>query len=308
MSRRILFVVALSVISFHGSMAAAQSMDCTVRDPNPPLNVREAESGSRIVSTLPNGTRVFPVWSPFGGIDEKWIFVSTVEGGKWRQRGYVFRDLLACSEVDQSGRYPILIQASSDDLLRFGIDHSTRFPNRCFTYGEGGYHVSVSNAFKARYDRIGMPFENLCFILMTGGVRYDPESGRRLPTYMLGKLDKIARLVSTPRPRAGQPLDMDDIYMPGDLTEELPLEVPRCFQRAKREGRSALDVSACNFRYHPWSGKPLSAEEGAVFASVSFYIEGGAAPGTNPDDAKLALESRRRLSPAQIEAEARALR
>lgn len=308
MFKCILVLCALLVGATFGTRAFAQTMDCSVNDPNPPLNIRESESGSRIVGTLPNGARVFPVWSPFGGLNDKWIYVLTIDGGRLRKRGNVFRDLLTCNERDQSGRYPILIQKRSDNLARFGIDHSNRFPNKCFYYGDGGYRISVSNAFKSRYDRLGMPFDNLCFILMTGKIRYDPESGRRLATYMIGDLDKVARLMSQPAPRAGQSRSTDEFYEPGDLSEELPLEVPLCFRGAKHVERSQLEVSACNFRFHPWSGKPLSSDEGAAFARAAFYIEGGAAPGTSPDDAKLALDARRRLSPAQIEAEAKDLK
>jgi hypothetical protein len=295
------------------SGANAQTMDCVVQDPNPPLNVRDESDNyhkGSIIGTVNNGTRVFPVPSAFSGLHERWILTYEVVDGAAKKLGYVFRDFLVCNERDKTGRYPILIESASKgsaDLRMFGIDHSNYFPNQCFYYGDGGYTLSISNDFKARYDRMGMPFENLCFVLRTGLMRYDPESGKRLPTYMVGKIDLVARLFRKPEAQDDQPHSDEETLNSGDVSEELPLEVPKCFAGAKHTDRSALDVSSCSFRYHPWSGKLLNPDEAKVFASAGFYIEGGAGPGTSPDAAKLTLDSRRRLSSAQIEAEAKAL-
>ena len=63
----------------------------------------------------------------------------------------------------------------------------------------------------------------------------------------------------------------------------------------------------CSYRFHPWSGRRLDAITDVAFAKSGLYLEGGAAPGTPPDAIKVALDPKQRLSPTQIEVEAREL-
>ena len=89
-------------------------------------------------------------------------------------------------------RYPLSLSVGelSD---RFGIglamgdeaDRPPAFPHVCYGYGGVAvYHLSVSQVFLARYLGRGFTRESLCLALVSG-VRFDPDTGRRLPTYVV---------------------------------------------------------------------------------------------------------------------------
>jgi hypothetical protein len=270
-------------------------MDCVVADPNPPLTVRD-DNHKAVIGTLNNGERVFV---PVGTEDEQWVPAYQVSGQSIRKVGEVSRKLVKCSEVSTSHRYPYVLPNRAD-LRKFGLtvsvfgggDEPKPFSRKCFYYGDGGYPMTVSDEFVARYKDI--PFDNLCFVLRVGGLRYDPDTGRRLPTYILANIEALQKDGSASEP--------------GTVSEELPLAVPSCFKVAHVTyggGRASLTESGCTYKYHPWSGRQLDAEEAAAFAALELSLDGSAAPGTPAEEARVALDRRHWVTGAQAETLAR---
>jgi hypothetical protein len=121
------------------------------------------------------------------------------------------------------------------------------FANKCYYYGDGGYLISLSDSYLDRYSRRGFSRNSLCMALVSG-ILFDPESGKRLATYL--KSD----------PSVG-PQSVE-----GDIADELPLEIPDCFG-------SGLPYSSCEMRYDLWTGKKLSDEQSAVYRDLGAAIE-----------------------------------
>jgi len=96
---------------------------------------------------------------------------------------------------------------------------------------------------------------------LISSIRFNPETGARLATYIWAdpKLFKNGR----PDPRYwtdGMPSSTDDI------SDELPLSLPRCFARA-------LPLSDCAWRYNVLTGKRLSPADAARHAEVGRKVE-----------------------------------
>lgn len=147
--------------------------------------------------------------------------------------------LAACSP-SSAIEYPIIFK-SPLTLRKVGLalaygDHPKPYPNKCYYYGDGGYLISLSNSFLARFVRQGFTLQSACLGLISQTI-YDPETGRRLPTYQLIDPDMIAS-------RSEEP---------GASTEELPLELPACF-------KNGVPYADCTFRYGRQTGKALSSE------------------------------------------------
>lgn len=131
--------------------------------------------------------------------------------------------------------------------LNYGDANEPVQANKCYYYGDGGYLISLSNNYVARYKRLGFSVNSLCMALVSG-VLFDPESGKRLPTYF----------------KTFQPVD--DQEGERDITDELPLEVPNCFA-------AGLPYSQCIMRYDPWTGKQLSNEQINAYHNLGSAIE-----------------------------------
>src|SRR5262249_33605502 len=56
--------------------------------------------------------------------------------------------------------------------------------NKCFYYGDGGYLISMSDKFLARFTARGFTVQATCLGLISN-TKFDPNTGRRLPTYMI---------------------------------------------------------------------------------------------------------------------------
>jgi hypothetical protein len=146
--------------------------------------------------------------------------------------------------------YPVVFSSPSE-LRKFGIavtfeEKVQPFRNKCYVYGESSYRISISDEVLARFRKEGFSLEATCLGLVSQS-RFDPETGRRLATYMIVYQDYDPSLVP------GEP---------GFATEELPLELPKCF-------RNGTPYSDCVFRYGRESGKPLSRE-----ATVNYRLLG----------------------------------
>ncbi len=162
------------------------------------------------------------------------------------------------------------------------------FPNACFeVQDEGGYYLSVSDAFLAHYTAKGFTLHSLCLALVSQA-HFDPETGERLPTYIMrdpqGERRQLEHVLKTfdesasewsdyiPNPyknkaafksaiqkavagyqRGGYDLVPPKAILPNDglITDELGIAVPDCF-------RNATPYLDCTWRYGMKSGRPTS--------------------------------------------------
>ena len=237
-------IIGLLGDSVANAAGASIGASCLVNDPTgTPLNVR-ASPQSTIVDTLPNGKRVSIQEIKRDNQAKTWARISRGAGGSL---GWVFLDYLQCESDARRARspssaisYPVVFN-KAQDLRRLGVvlkDYSTdseavqHYPNRCYYYGDGGYSLSVSDEFLAKFKTRGFSRRSLCMALVSQ-TRFDPETGRRLPTYIMGNIEALQR--NRGRPGAG------------DVSEELPLDVPNCFKRG-------LPYSDCEMNYDPRTG------------------------------------------------------
>lgn len=147
--------------------------------------------------------------------------------------------------------YPVIL-TSHDELVKLGIGY-LEFPNKCFA----GINrtISISNELFARFKSRGFTVESMCLGLLSQ-TRYDPETGRRLPTYIYVDTDQLAR--SLREDPAGLGADAVD--------EEAPLDLPDCF----KNGTPYID---CVFRFGRLTGKALTPAETATYAKLGAGID-----------------------------------
>ncbi len=214
------------------------------------------------------------------------------------------------STAVKASRYPVVI-TSEDELHALGIasDFFAKVegpatdaglnqpagaavlndePNKCFYIGVGQLvRFSLSEAIVSRYRQKGVSLDNLCEVMASGEVRFDPETGERLPTFVLVAKDGSGAFYRS---------------------YEYPLVVPACFGRGKleidatRQFYAVLQPLGCDLKFHPWSGRKLTADKSAFYAPRTFlYISGDPAVGAL-DGAGLAKDSGKHATAADIAA------
>jgi len=166
-------------------------------------------------------------------------------------------------------KYPLIISSESK-LKQLGIwlGYSSPLPNRCYHYGDGGNSISLSDVLLPFYRSQGFSHRSACLALISG-IRFNPETGARLATFVWAD----PKLFKNGRPdrrywTQGMPTDV------GDISDELPLSLPRCFA-------SGLPFSDCAWRYHVLTGKRMSAADTARHAELGRRVEqflGGPGP------------------------------
>jgi hypothetical protein len=169
-------------------------------------------------------------------------------------------------------KFPIVI-AKSERLADVGIKMAWGLPkdfkhyaNRCYYYGDGGLSFSVSDELLARYKAKGFTLNSLCMGLVSEA-KFDPETGKRLPTYML--VDAVALEAAT-NGRDIRNLTAKQLSQccsePGMMTEELPLIVPACF-------KNGTPYSDCDWRYGIKTGVKVREVTRENFARLGSEIE-----------------------------------
>jgi hypothetical protein len=134
-----------------------------------------------------------------------------------------------------------LIFYPPDAAAQAGLVHDVwtgkkHFETGCYHFGEGGaVNISISAELLAFYVQQGFSRRSLCMALISA-IRFDPETGRRLATYVVIYDLKALRK------------DPDEL---GNLSPELPLAIPSCFARA-------LPYSDCTWNFDAFTGKRLS--------------------------------------------------
>jgi hypothetical protein len=168
--------------------------------------------------------------------------------------------LVSISATLHAADYPIVF-TSTATVRGLGISVATitsaprHFQNKCYFYGEGGYLVSISNEFLARFKHRGFTVQSVCLGLVSE-TRYDPETGYRLPSYIIADKEAIAK----------DQREHGEIVSFGAVTEELPLDLPDCF-------RNGAPYSDCKFRFGRKTGKALSAAETDIYAQLGAALD-----------------------------------
>ena len=135
-------------------------------------------------------------------------------------------------------------------LIGSGIENYAR----CYFYGEDGIKLSFSEPYLLRHRRRGFTLQSLC-MAMVSGVKFDPDTGERLPTFVAGDYADIRR-----RRDAGE-TDFRDL-----MSVEMPIDPPVCFA-------SGVPLSGCKMYYDPWSGARLSDEETERHIQVGLLLD-----------------------------------
>jgi hypothetical protein len=160
---------------------------------------------------------------------------------------------LNAASVTTAPKFPLIFYPSGSEaqaglLLGGG---KRRFETGCYHFGEGGaVNISISADLLAYYMQQGFSRRSLCMALISA-IRFDPETGRRLATYVvINDLKELRR----------HPDDM------GVTSPELPLTIPSCFARA-------LPYSDCTWNFDAFTGKKLSAPLTQRFKALGRIVE-----------------------------------
>jgi hypothetical protein len=162
---------------------------------------------------------------------------------------------LAEGRTGSTVRLPLVFHPP-DAVAQVGLLHESwtvrkHYETGCYYFGEGGPpSISISRELLAFYRERGFSRRSLCMAL-TSGIRFDPETGRRLTTYIV--VYDLKALRTHP----------DDL---GNVSPELPLAVPSCFARA-------LPYSDCAWNYNPYTGKKLRAAETQKYRHFGQMLE-----------------------------------
>jgi hypothetical protein len=275
--------------------AAAFPLDCIVRGAAD--RTLDVVHDGEVARTLHGGDHVY------GAILMGDFQVTARDGDEWLL-GYAQLDPadLDCDQWLAGSDYPLVV-TSGEELAELGIASVlyapvqegvdpdgtktlAREPNVCFDVGEGTFRISLSDAHKARLAAKGVNLDLACLVMESGQVRFDPETGKRLPTYVM-----VTKA-------------FDGTFI---RSQELLLDVPSCFARGKaeistEENYALLQPLGCDLKFHPWTGKPLSGEDRAYFTPHALLYLDGHAGSSALDGESLAADSTRRITAAKIQA------
>jgi len=155
--------------------------------------------------------------------------------------------------------FPVIFDSPSNlRQLGIAVSFGTQVPplkNKCYYYGDGGYLISTSDEFYGRFKQRGFSIGAMCLGLVSE-THYDPESGRRLPTYIL-----VDRALIKEQMR-----EFGKVVEPDAVSDELPLDLPDCFKNAN-------PYSDCRFRFGRITGKTLTAAETDAYERLGAAID-----------------------------------
>jgi hypothetical protein len=160
--------------------------------------------------------------------------------------------LFGSSNPSVAQQYPLIL--TYEPLWEVGISAMSYsegnypdLPHGCYYYGDGGYTISLSSSFLERFISRGFSRQSACLGLVSQS-KYDPETGRRLPTYII--INPVHLKGGKPTPQFETEFDVSP--------HEHPLDLPNCF----RNGNPYTD---CQFRFGRMTGKKLTAEETNIY-------------------------------------------
>jgi hypothetical protein len=175
-----------------------------------------------------------------------------------------FGDKLDCRSPADT-HYPVVIDLNNDtrrknafrwifeafgiDLAAGVVDNLPKSLVKCPTLLDS----VISKPVFEHYQAEGFSLTQLCMILDSGSIIFNPETGQRLPTYV----------------------ELEN----GQITPEYLFVAPACFARGrtKLSGDEAwMSPIGCKVNYQPWSGRRLSSDEVEFFTREMKLLAGGA--------------------------------
>jgi hypothetical protein len=284
----VLFLSLTSLVVLNCGLARAEvSVECVVKRHIGSVQVSDVDTGKPITK-LTAGARAYLQF-----LDGFETFI--IDHDKIRKVDGITAEMLDCGSLRPSLDYPVVFKGRSDQMLllkELGIlpdpgedairdKRLPRLPRRCFSVGAGQIGMEFTERTFAAYERQGFSLDNLCLAFTSGEIKFDPETGNRLPTYVLG--DR------------------------GELLQEIPFYVPTCFARGKAiitklQHFATMKPLGCEVKYHPWSGRALNPGEVAFFTREASLSVAGDAGGSNDDSLKLGSLQSRRGTAAKIQA------
>lgn len=294
---RTIIVLLLLIVTYGAGLNIANARLCLVSDPTgTSLNVRDAPNANKI-NALRNGRRLVVERYDWDERGRSWALVSGEYEGEWRDWGWVFADYLNCREIESGHKYPVVF-GSSLEMDRTGLSlvgyashrkDDVKQEHECFFYGDGGYDLSMSDERLQKLRMNGISFEAACVVLRSDQLKYDPQTGQRLPTYHVANLEEF---------RAG-------VFDGISASAELPLKVPKCFRGAaprKREFYWWEIPLNCEPQYDPSTGRKLSAVEADYFMRhYKLHISGEAGPSGDEYSEETIQSKEKRASKAKLD-------
>jgi hypothetical protein len=167
--------------------------------------------------------------------------------------------------------FPVVLRAQ--DLRSIGIAVSApHFRNKCYYYGDGGYLISLADELLSKFISRGFTLQTACLGLVSES-RFDPENGRRLPTYIV--VD--TQLIAQDQRQFGQ------VISPGAVSNELPSDLPNCF----KNGNPYTD---CTFRYGRKTGKALAPAETQIYQQLGSALDNAASRRRDTDGGRCPID------------------
>jgi hypothetical protein len=157
----------------------------------------------------------------------------------------------------QAQQFPLIIDSPSK-LREVGLSFDVGEPplkNQCYEYGEAGHLLSTSDEFYEHFKQRGFSVQAMCLGLVSN-THYDPETGHRLPTYIVVYRDLYAENMRQYR----------EIRDSGVVSDELPLDLPDCFKNAN-------PYTDCQFRFGRITWKPLTAAQTDAYKRLGAAID-----------------------------------
>jgi hypothetical protein len=125
------------------------------------------------------------------------------------------------------------------EIANFGPEGARDLPEKCGGRygGEGRYDFTFSHEFAQKFRSRGFTNLTLC-MAMESRIRYNPETGARLRSFVLADIPKIKR-------NQGEA---------GTATDQIPLDVPDCF-------KNAMPLQDCKLNFDMMGGRRLTSDQ-----------------------------------------------
>lgn len=203
-----------------------------------------------------------------------WASITDFQG--W-QLGVVRLDSLKCTAPIVDKNYPLILDQKQLRKIGFNFGSPRKGEAECFSNGDGIASLAISKEKAAKLKKLGIDFKAFCVATRTDGLKFDPETGKRLITFVASE------------------------NLP-DSPFEFPLEVPTCLGHGKvtlTDIGADLSLSACGIRFNPFTGGAITEADKALLATSGIRISGEAGP--EPSEASLAsIRGKTPVSPADL--------